>query len=276
MIIKPLIKYIDDEALALVLQLADIVERLTAVEYRQYEIDILVEDRIISYLDHRKEIYDEYPILGRPKPKMHFLTHYGQAIRKFGSPLSFRTGCFEAKHKIAKEASESAKNFKNILATVSLCYQMRMASVYYAGMFETEVISIPEKVIEKREIAPDSEFHRSLREFMSETDVICSEVIVNNQKYVNGDIVVIEATGYDSLKVGWIQSILVKAEAVFFVTKRYLARRNQLGFFITYDAEKESSFINSNNLADFKPLIAHGTISKFKFALHHHVSFCHP
>ena len=98
-IVKPFVKDTNDEVLALVIKLADIVERLTAVEFRLYEIEIL-EDLILEYLDNRKLILEEYSnLLGRAKPKHHFLYHYPEAIRKFGPPLSFWTGRFESKHR---------------------------------------------------------------------------------------------------------------------------------------------------------------------------------
>ena len=55
-IIKPFVLDIDHMALSLGLSLTSIVERLTAAEIREYEVDIL-EDEIIEYLDHRKNCF---------------------------------------------------------------------------------------------------------------------------------------------------------------------------------------------------------------------------
>jgi hypothetical protein len=177
---------------------------------------------------------------------------------------------------VAKGISESAKNFKNISLTVSVRQQLRMASVYYNGMFEPEAYILPSKVTLKKEIPDDTEFHRSLKEFMKEEDIICNDIIVNSQQYVNGDIVVLDVEDNDTLKVGLVQSILVQSEKVYFVTKRFCAKRNSLGYFVTEDqGEERSSFVNSSHLKDYKPLIQHGTITKFKFSLHHHISFSH-
>ena len=82
----------DDQVLVLGLELADIVERVTAVECRQYEIDVL-EEKILGYLDHRKEVFEEFPLqMGTAKPKHHYLSHYCDAMRGFGPCLSFWTG----------------------------------------------------------------------------------------------------------------------------------------------------------------------------------------
>ena len=262
----------EDDVLQLGIKLHEIVERITAYEIRGYEIDLL-EDVILEYLDNRKPIFQEYPnLMGRSKPKHHYMTHYGEAIRKFGPPMSYWTGRFESKHRVAKGTAESAKNFKNISRTVSIRQQMRMASTYYNGMFEAAEFSVPEKVTYKRDIPDDTEFHSSLREFMSEKDFTSCEIIVNSQVYRNGDIIVIEAIDRNNLKIGLIESILVKSDTVWFVSKRYLARRCNLGYFISQNQEDKSAFIKSSRLGDFKPLVKHGTSVKFKFSLHHHIS----
>lgn len=85
----------DDQVLHWLLTLISIIGRLSAREFRNHEIEAL-ETEIIDYLDLRKEIYVQYPtLLGTPKPKHHLLTHYGQAVRLFGPPLTYWTGRFE-------------------------------------------------------------------------------------------------------------------------------------------------------------------------------------
>ena len=85
----------DDEVLIWVLKLVDIVNRITATDFRSHEIENM-ESKIVEYLDARKEIYDQYPdVLGTPKPKHHLLGHYGQAVRLYGPPLAYWTGRFE-------------------------------------------------------------------------------------------------------------------------------------------------------------------------------------
>ena len=85
----------EDEILLWILKLVDIINRLCAKEFRDHEIDAL-ENEIVEYLDQRKELFVQYPlILGTPKPKHHLLTHYGQAVRLFGPPLTYWTGRFE-------------------------------------------------------------------------------------------------------------------------------------------------------------------------------------
>ena len=77
----------------------------------------------------------------------------------------------------------------------------------------------------------------------------------------------------DNLLVSVIQTILVKNNQVYFVVLRYEAKRNTLGYFVTTNERiQESFFLKASHLVDYKPLIMHGTLNKFKFALHHYIS----
>ena len=255
------------------MQLTEMTERLFASEYREFEIELL-EECIVNYLEARKKIFDEFPaLLGTPKPKHHFMCHYGDAIRQFGPPLSFWTGRYESKHRVAKGTAESAKNFVNISSTLAIRQQMRMASKYYGGMCDTAVIHMPDVVTKREDLPYEPEMYEKLRFFMSRSDVICSDIVIHNQEYKTGDLIVLVAKDRDNLEVGVIQAILVKSGRFFFVSKKYEACRNQLNFFVSRASSDEFYFIDPFHLADFKPLIKYGTEAKFKFYLHHHISF---
>ena len=172
-----------------------------------------------------------------------------------------------------RNSAHSAKNVINITKTIAERQQMRAASVFYRGMFNYSRFSLPKLVFLKNEIKENSTFHSELKTFMGNDDVICSEILVNNQVYKNGDIVVLEVTDCDNVNVGLIQTILVKNEKVFFVNKKYKASKNLLQYFEAKPSEAPLVFTESGRLADFKPLIKRGTIEKFVFVLHHHVSF---
>ena len=271
----------NDEVFTISMKLAEITERLTATEFREYEIELL-EEKIHDYLEERAELYKKYPnFLGTPKPKHHFLTHYGESIRKFGPPLAYWTGRFESKHRVAKGAAEAAKNFKNISLTLSVRQQHRMASKYYNGMFETESFRLPSDVTLKEALPKESGdgeavLFQKLGSFMTRNDAICKEVTINSQKYKNGDIVVLKAEDDVSLVVGVIKTILVKPGKVFFVSRRYKAERNVFNFFVSKTCSSDLVFVNPmKQLSDFKPLVKYGTDKKFKFYLHHHISYDH-
>ena len=148
-----------------------------------------------------------------------------------------------------------------------------MASMYYVGLFDTASVHLPNKVTRKEDIPVGSVFYEKLSQFMDESDLLCSELVLNSQKYVNGDVLVLKVQDGDNLTVGVVQTILVRSEDVFFVVNKFQAVRNELNFFVTVASENMSSFIKASSLADFKPLIRYGTDRTFKFYLHHHVSY---
>ena len=99
MIMKSLVRDQDDEVFQYLLLLVDITAKITAMEFRGYEIYVL-EEKVIEFLDARKIIFSSFPdLLGTPKPKHHLITHYGQAIRLYGPPLCFWIARFESKHR---------------------------------------------------------------------------------------------------------------------------------------------------------------------------------
>ena len=115
----------DEPALVLALQLHELVERLTASEFRDFEISVL-EEKIIEYLDARSELVSLYSdLLGHAKPKTHNLTHYPEAIANFGPPLTYWTARYESCHRIAQSTAESAEHFKNISLTLATRQQLK-------------------------------------------------------------------------------------------------------------------------------------------------------
>ena len=276
LIIRNLVQDEDDDVLEFLILLVDITARITASEFRNHEICAL-EERVIKYLDTRKTLFASYPdVLCTAKPKHHFLTHYGRAIRLYGPPLVFWTGRFESKHRVAKNIAESAKNFKNISWTVSERQQMRMCSTYYGGMFSSSEFTVPEKATYKKNLNLNTNFMKKLNEFMSRDDLICGEIQVNGNRYHNGDLLVTELIdGGNTVKVGLIKMILVKDGKVFFVVKEFVAKKDYLGFYESKYVNTEFLFTNSATLADFKPLIMRGTETRFFFVFHHHISFDH-
>ena len=73
----------------------------------------------------------------------------------------------------------------------------------------------------KREIVENTSFQTELKTFMGNDDLICNEISVNNQVYKTDDLVVLDVTDCDTIHVGVIQTILLKNDKVYFVTKKY-------------------------------------------------------
>lgn len=162
---------------------------------------------------------------------------------------------------------------KNISKTLAERQQMRASSVFYSGMFSSDAVILPHDVTYKKNVESDTPFGGELKQFMSDDDLLTKEVTVDGQKYVNGDLVVIKVEDCDKLRVGLVQSILVRRGKVFLVCRVYSCSRNWLQFFESNDCDDISLFVESRSLADYKPLIKRGTTIKFQFVLHHRVSF---
>ena len=267
------IKEADDPVFQLALQLHEITAYLTAEAIRQHEIDIL-EELIQSYLNLRKVVYVVFPVLGRPKPKHHFLVHYPAAIRNFGPPSSFWTGRYESKHRVSKSTTESAKNFINITHTVSIRQQLRMCSVYYNGMFEVSYFKLPTIVKTKVDLS-DSEVEQKLKPFVcSPGDFLCTEIEYKCRKYKEGDIVVINRDDLISMDVGLVKAILVRRNDVFFIVRKYRAEvLRQQHLFVCSATKDDFVSVNVKNLKDTYPLMKRGTEEKFVVIQHHHISF---
>ena len=253
-VIRDFVRDLDDSVLMLGLRLHSITERLTASEFRSYEVAIL-EDQIVEYLDERMKIYEDYPdMIGTPKPKTHFLYHYPAAIRQYGPPMSYWTARYESRHRIAKNTAESAKNFKNISFTVSNRQQMRLSSVYYHGMFSTSDLVISDRISFKNSLKGDSDFDKAILPFMSAKDFLCSEVEHRNQLYKSGQLVVLEMFSPDEVKVGLIMSILVRKQVAYFVTRQFVAKRQPLQYFQAHSDDPTVALTEATKIVDFKPL----------------------
>ena len=256
--------------------LHSIVEYLMAPEIRHYELAELQEE-ILQYLNLRKELFETNPeSFQSPKPKTHFLSHYPRAIEKYGPSIGISTSRYEARHRIAKGIAQSGKNFVNIPKTLSKRQQMRAASVFYNGFYNTENVELPENVKRKSDLLKEvnnSSFAREIQNFMDEDSILCSQIKYFEQIYKNDDIIVLEVLSRDFIKVGLIQGILFKSEDVYFVVHMYSASRNEnFKYFETHQFDSNIYFILANNLKSYKPLIKHGTALKFSFSLNHHLS----
>lgn len=150
---------------------------------------------------------------------------------------------------------------------------MRAASIFYRGMFDTQKFSISSKhVLNISDLQNDSNFHQMLKAELLPHDQLISEITVKSQLYKNGDLIVVEVEDIDTLKVGIIITIVVRKSDVFFACKLFSCSRNFLQYFESRRCSSHLSFVNSDDLADFKTLVMRGTVEKFSFVLHHGLS----
>ena len=272
----------NEESFLLIQKLHSIVEFIMAPVVRTHEIQIF-EEEIVSFLNLRQKLFEKFDgvHVHRPKPKTHFLSHYPEAITLYGPMINVWTARYEAKHRIAKMLSNSAKNFLNISKTLAVRQQFRQSSMIYSGLYETEEIILPTKGVKMKHDLESNPTSTSgqIKLFMDEDSVLSDELKYRGQNYRTEDVVILEAIHRDHVKIGVIMGIIIKMEMVFFLVKRYDAFRDEfLRFFEANSTDEElgcGTFVLAESLVDYKPLVKHGNYKRFRFAMHHHVSVGH-
>jgi hypothetical protein len=94
--------------------LIEIFRFLLADDYDEIKI-LELESRIYYYL---LEFIERYP-KQRITAKLHFMSHYGRAIRNFGSPLSYMSLRFESKHGYFKRVNNAVHNYINMTKSMA-------------------------------------------------------------------------------------------------------------------------------------------------------------
>jgi hypothetical protein len=142
----------------------------------------------------------------------------------------------------------------------------------YRGMFDTVEIVVADKIQYKSSMKGNTDLEKSILPFMNNQDFLSSAVSFRSQMYKSGDIVVLKTYNPDELKVGLVLTILIRGDSVFFIVKPFVAIRSWLRFFKSSSDDPVLSIFDARNLADYKPLINHGTSSQLFFCLHNHIS----
>ena len=264
---------IDDknDVFRLALLLHDLTERITAEVFRPYEVETL-EEILIEYIELRKIVFEMYPVIGRAKPKHHFLLHYPLYIMNFGPPSSYWTGRYESKHRVAKSTAEASKNFINITHTISLRQQYRMCSVYHHGMFKCEKFVLPTVVKTKEELNPD-EVELGYGSLLRSGDILSSSIEYRARQYKIGDVVVLGRHDKLVMDVGITKGFVVKRGDPYLIVRRSCMQLHKYRFFTSVFTQDKLECVKFQDLHDTYPLLLRGSEEKFIVSLHHHISF---
>ena len=146
--------------------------------------------------------------------------------------------------------------------------------MFFNGVFKTEDIEVNGKVRRRKDLEKSKETAENLAllDYTDEDSLVVDEVLYRYQMYRTNEVVILQLIDRNSLKIGLIQSILVKGNMVFFLIYKYITSRHKLGYYVTGEWDQTLYFVSVNTLLDFKPLPMHGQCQKFKFALHHFLS----
>lgn len=119
-----------DGAWAVLMDLKEIVELVLSPTF---------DDESIQYLptkiqDHRQILNKVFPEF-RLHPKHHYVEHYPDLVRRFGSLIHLWTMRFEGKHRFFKRVVHDTQNFKNVLKTLTTRHQHMVAYYLSAPSF---------------------------------------------------------------------------------------------------------------------------------------------
>jgi hypothetical protein len=162
--------------------------------------------------------------------------------------------------------AESAKNFKNILKTLAVKNQKKLASRVKSGLFNIPSFLFPGKCTQV-----DAQQLSMYSPLVEPGDLISDKVIIRGTHYRAGYVVVLKVYSADVLTVGTIIRVVLRKSSVHFLVHTSDAARTKLGFFESLPAGKVD-LVDYEQLADFKPLVKRGSNKCFPFILHHHVS----
>jgi hypothetical protein len=137
--------------------------------------------------------------------------------------------------------------------------QLRLASVLYGGLFQSENIQIPKKAA-----MSDTE---NILGFSRPGDLVCNSVTVNNTEYTSGMLVVLAVSSQDGLTVGWIRKVIVRERKVFFYVIPRKCIRSEMRFFESTSVLSPPAVKCYTDLKSYKPLIPRGTEDYFVFFL---------
>ena len=144
-----------------------------------------------------------------------------------------------------------------------------LETALFNGIFDNSMFKLLDQVSRKKDLTETSEWEKTLKSFLTDDDYLCQEIVVHQQTYKKGDLLVLAVEDCDQMAIGVLQTVVVRKDKVYFLTRNGRATRNFLRIFITDCVSQVSSFVESSKLFDYKPLINKGTSECYVFLLHH-------
>ena len=127
----------ENKAWEILLAYLTIVRMIISPSFTESEL-VLLQRSIESWLHEFKMRYGDIRIT----PKMHYLLHYSDQIRKHGALISVSTLRYEHKHQQLKKLLETTKNYKNPAYTLAWRHQLWIAPKVGSNDFFTYKSSI--------------------------------------------------------------------------------------------------------------------------------------
>lgn len=251
-------------AFALFLLLNKLCEFMLADAFSPEDVQAF-QDVIIDFMEERKRCCETYGHFQTMKPKHHYLTHLPKQILEFGPCTNFWTARFESRHRDFVNFMESSKNWINILKTLCVKNQKKLACRAYVGLFSAPEIRFPGKKWSILETDGNLPIH-----LFSRQDVVADRVVVKNTLYRSGNVVALDMYTNDAMLVGVIVKIVIKNNKLHFLVSVHECVRHKMRFFEAFPLEV-LKIIPYKRIKNFKPLIRRGDEECFRFVLHQHI-----
>lgn len=255
----------ESELLDLLLVLSKLNEFILADCFSPVDV-LTFQDLVVEYFEKKKICKERYPSWRKNVSRDHFVEHYSQQILDFGPFTCIWTARCESRHRDFVNFSESSKNFINIVKTLSVKNQKKMASRFYSGFFSEPDIQFPVKLFTPAECGslPAGLFMMK--------DKVTDKIVIKNTKYRVGQIVVTKVESDAVLEAGKIMKIVVRANEVYLLLTRYECARTNFMYFDAFPLD--IVLVKYSSLCDYKPLVcrAGGEGDEYpRFLLHHHL-----
>lgn len=186
-------------------------------------------------------------LYGDLKFKFHIFSHYLRVLKENGPLTVFWTMRFESFHRLAKSTSISSCNKINVIKTISIKSQLRLAHMQITKLFCPYSI-----VCENKEVC--DQFLKI--KYFKDSDLIfkTNKITFNDVKYAKGMIVVAEIGENGLLNFGEIDVFFLKENEVFAVLKliKSLYFDDHYNAYNVYKDEK-TVFISLNELPNIQP-----------------------
>ena len=238
-----------EPAWEVLLVLKDIVELVVSPVHTEESICYL--DSKISEHKHRLlQVFPQEKLI----PKHHYLEHYPQLIRAYGPLVFLWTMRFEAKHSLFKRIVRYNHSFRNILLSMAMKHQLRIAynqhdpSVVRPVLQATQLSTVDVAVLRE-------DIQKALQDkFPTEMHIqIANNVVYSGTKYAVGMVLANGSTGGLTDFGELIQIVVVKGTLLFIVKSLIAWSVEHLRSFIL---EKTSTVkvLEPTELSDMLPL----------------------
>ena len=271
-----LIDVIDRSELAgkLIIKLQEVAEIITAPKLTANEVIFDMQEIIESYLDLRILAIANLK-MPNCHPKHHFLSHYPDCYKNYGPLIGLWAMRMESKHTYLKGVIRASKNFKNVTKTISSRHKLAQVCYRYYGLFPTNKYDIPAdsyKLGHYIQFSSDIYIQKASKVLISDS-LIVKSVKIHGTLYSPGMIVMMKKESFGVLKVGMIRIIAFQESQIWFGCSTYSASQSRYNSYVTTEELSDFETICYDNLQDYYPLLRYGTISGFRFVLHHFISY---